>query len=251
MRKTLLAMAAVGCLSATTSYAAQWSNTEVHLQYGDLTSVIDGEEYSTTIITLQHASGWKFGDNFFFVDHSSANGGTEFYGEWYPGFSSNKILGIEYGGLLKDVSFVMGVNAAPDVDVLKYLPGINLSWNIDGFAFLNTMITSYIDSTKNDFFKEEDGFMFDVSWKYPFDIGNQSFDIQGHAEYISKRDYEERDGEAKAWILAQPQFRWNAGKTLFQEDNLFYLGIEYQYFKNKLGSEEKDNVAQFLAVWVL
>lgn len=249
--KTVLSVAA-GLALTSSAYSAQWSQTEAQLQYGKLTNAFTGKDQSTTILTLQHASGWKYGSNFFFLDHSTNEDGHTYYGEWYPEFSSNKIFDIDYGGPIKDVGLIVGFNAAPDADSLKYLPGFNVSWDIPGFAFFNTMLTAYIDANKGTGAPEEDdSYMLDVAWKYPFEIGNQSFNIQGHAEYISGRDFEDFPGESKSWILAQPQFRWDAGKTLFQEENLLYLGIEYQYWKNKLGTDEKDNVAQFLLVWVM
>lgn len=50
--------------------AAEWSNTELHLQYGnlDVPTFAGGGDADHFIVTFQHASGWKYGDNFFFVD---------------------------------------------------------------------------------------------------------------------------------------------------------------------------------------
>ncbi len=236
-------------LNAGQVLAAQWSVTEVQLQRGDLTEAFGpeaGDEKSNTIITLQHASGWKYGENFFFVDHITKESSQEFYGEWYPFFSSAKIFGAEYGGAVRDVGLVLGVNAAPEVDSLKYLPGIQVNWNLPGFAFFNTLLSGYIDDSESE---EDDSFMFDVAWKYPFEAAGQSFSIEGHAEYIGSRDT--AFGEAESWILAQPQFRWDAGKTWFSEPGLLQLGIEYQYWDNKLGTDEKDNAVQLLVVWGL
>ena len=55
--------------------AAEWSNTEVHLQIGnlDVPSFAGGGSADHVIYTLQHASGWKYGDNFFFVDVLDSN----------------------------------------------------------------------------------------------------------------------------------------------------------------------------------
>lgn len=235
--------------------AAQWSNTEIHLQYGDLIDFQTGDDQSTTILTFQHASGWKYGENFFFIDHTTIDGDTSFYGEWYPFFSANKMYGAEFGGAIRDIGLVLGFNAAPDANVLKYLPGIQVNWNLPGFAFFNTLITSYIDSSggiaTGGAPKEDDSFMFDIAWKYSFDIGDHSFSIEGHAEYIDGRDFEDINGEADSWILAQPQFRWDAGKAFYGEAGQLYLGIEYQYWKNKLGGDENESVAQLLVVWGL
>ncbi len=235
---------------------AIWSNTELHLQYGslDVPTFAGGGDKDTLIFTLQHASGWKYGENFFFFDViTSENGGfndTDTYGEWYSYFSFRKIGGKEeMKGALKDVRFIAGFNWDPDADVVKYLPGIGLSWNAKGFAFLNTDFTAYIDDSVGlagggSAPSEDDSFMFDVSWKRPFKDGK--FSIEGHAEYISSRNavipgFGEIDVEA--WVLAQPQFRF------YVKDNLA-IGIEYQYWMNKLGDKDTDESAvQALLVW--
>ena len=75
------------------------------------------------------------------------------------------------------------------------------------------------------------------------------FSIEGHIEYIGEHDNEFGD-TVEAHILAQPQFRWDAGKTLFSSAEQVFVGIEYQYWKNKLGEKGTDeSVVQFLAVW--
>ena len=58
-------------------------------------------------------------------------------------------------------------------------------------------------------------------------------------------------GKQEAWILAQPQIRWDAGKTLFNTENKFHLGVELQYWKNKLGTQTDEKAVQLLAVWQL
>lgn len=233
--------------------AAIWSNSEFHLQFGDL----DIPEFfpgaptgskSTTIFTLQHASGWKHGENFFFFDVISSDSGgyndTDTYGEWYSYFSFRGEKG-PMGGKLKDVRFITGFNWDPDADVIKYLPGINLSWNIPGFAFLNTDFTLYLDDSVGIAGggaapAEDDSWMFDVSWKRPFAGG--SFSIEGHAEYIDGRD-NEFGQPVESWILAQPQFRFYVNPSLA-------LGIEYQYWQNKLGTQTDESAVQGLLVWV-
>ena len=233
---------------------AIWSNTELHLQYGtlDIPEFFPGAptgDKDTLIFTFQHASGWKYGDNFFFFDViTSEKGGfndTDTYGEWYSYFSFRKIGGKEeMKGALKDVRFIAGFNWDPDADVIKYAPGIGLSWNAKGFAFLNTDFTAYIDDSVGSAGggvgpSEGDSFMFDVNWKRPFKDGK--FSIEGHAEYISSRS-NEFGGDVKAWVLAQPQFRF------YVKDNIA-IGIEYQYWSNKLGTPTDETAVQALLVW--
>ena len=121
----------------------------------------------------------------------------------------------------------------------RYLPGIGLSWNAPGFAFLNTDFTLYIDDSSNVDLAEDDGWMIDVNWARPF--GGGKWSVEGHAEYISERT--NFFGTVEAWILAQPQVRY------YVSDNVA-IGIEYQYWMNKLGDDATDeSTVQALLVW--
>lgn len=231
--------------------AAIWTNTELHIQYGslDVPSFAGGGEKDTLIFTFQSASGWKYGDNFFFFDVITSDSGgfndTDTYGEWYSYFSFRKMSGKEQmKGALKDVRFIAGFNWDPDADVTKYLPGIGLSWNAKGFAFLNTDITLYIDDSVGiagggGAPSEDDSWMIDINWARP--IGKKG-SIEGHMEYIGERT-NEFGGKVEAWILAQPQFRY------YVKENLA-IGVELQYWMNKLGDPDTDEkTAQALLVW--
>src|SRR5690606_29257737 len=51
-----------------TAYGFDWSVSEIHYQYGNLKRPFLQEEGGTSVITFQHASGWRFGDNFLLFD---------------------------------------------------------------------------------------------------------------------------------------------------------------------------------------
>ncbi|MCP3962220.1 MAG: nucleoside-binding protein [bacterium] len=244
---TFLALALIGL----PAQAAIWSNTELHIQFGtlDTPTFAGGGEKDTKIFTFQHASGWKYGDNFFFFDVIDADGSgfndLEIYGEWYPYFSLGKMSGKKVGGgKIKDIRVITGLNYSADANVLKYLPGIGLSMDFKGFAFFNIDITAYIDASdgvsSGGAPAEDDSFMIDLNWARPFKEGK--FSIEGHIEYIGERT-NEFGGEVSEWVLAQPQFRF------YPMENLA-IGIEYQYWMNKLGDSETDESAvQALLVW--
>lgn len=227
----------------------------MHLQYGDLDQPFDatGASADTTIVTLQHASGWDYGSHFFFADYSSVNNSDSLYMEWYPTFSTTQIFDAKYGGILSDVSFVMGFNAAPESDILKYLPGVQLSLSVEGFNYLNVLVTGYIDDSEGlaagGAPKEENSWMIDVAWSYPISIQEQQFYIDGHAEYINRRKTEINNAEAKSWVLAQVQVRWDIGKAAFHNPDKYFVGVEYQYWNNKLGTDIDENAIQLLGVW--
>ena len=137
-------------LAAPIAVVAQ---TEFHYQYGKLTNPFSGERAYTSIVTVQQASSWALGDSFVFVDILDDGGGDgfndkNFYGEWYPTLSlgklSNRVIG---GGPVRDVAFIGGINVDGDANVLKYLPGARISWDVPGFVFLNTDLTAFIDAS--------------------------------------------------------------------------------------------------------
>ncbi|MEH6471428.1 MAG: hypothetical protein V7752_09260 [Halopseudomonas sp.] len=238
--------------------AADWSTTEVQYQRGELdipTFAGGGSEY-TTIFTFQHASGWKYGDNFFFFDASRASGNSDVYGEFYPNFSLGKISGNDVGfGPVSDVGILAGVNFAADANVVKYLPGVRLALELPGFAFANLDTTAYIDDSDGAASggapAEDNSYMVDFNWAYPFKTGSLSWSIEGHVEYIGSRDNEFGD-KVSHHILAQPQIRIDLGEQLFDSANQLFVGIEYQYWKNKLGDPNTDESAiQALIVWRL
>ena len=236
-----------------TSHAFDWSTTELHLQYGslDVPRFAGGGSADHFIYTLQHANGWKYGDNFFFVDvlDSQQQGFQDFdiYGEAYANFSYTKITGQAIrAGPISDIGLLLGINLGADAKVKKYLPGIRLSLSLPGFAFANLDIAARLDDSKGVASggapKEQDSFLVDFNFARPFSIGEANFSIEGHLEYIGKRE-NEFGAPQEAWILFQPQLRWRANDRLS-------LGFEYQYWRNKLGDSATDeNTVQALLVW--
>lgn len=241
--------------------AFTFSTTEIQFQLGKLDNPFrDGTgKFSkswTPIVTLQHASSWAFGDVFFFIDFldDRRNDITNFndkdaYGEFYGYFSSSKLLGVNYGdGLIKDVGVVAGINAGADANYRSWLPGGYIDWKVPGFAFFRTQFTAVIDDS--DFpAKQKDGWQFDWSWAAPFEIAGQFFSLEGHIEYTANSRNLSFGNKQSDWILGQPQLRWDAGYALTGKKDVFFLGTEYQFWINKLGTKQVDESAfQALAV---
>jgi nucleoside-specific outer membrane channel protein Tsx len=251
------------------SQAEIWSSTEVHFSSGDLLDQTNGKDLSTNIVTLQHAGGHKYGDNFFFVDHSRVKDGkSEFYGEWYSNFSLSAITGADMSfGIVKDVGLIAGFNFAPAVDSTWFLPGLRLALDLPGFAFANLDMTAYNhvggghkSSPEFTVIDETSSYMLDFNWAYPFKMGGGSWSLEGHAEFIAGRDqinkfsYNEAGvatpGKLENWILIQPQLRFDLGEALGNEAGNFFVGVEYQYWKNKLGAKDQnESTVQLQTVW--
>lgn len=258
----LLLGAALSALTLGYAQAAEWSTTEAIYKYGRLAApgfAGGGGAADTSIVTLQHASGWGFGDVFLFVDalHDNRRDGyndDDLYGEMYVNFSAGKLSGTPVGyGPVKDVGLLLGLNADANAKVRKYLPGIRLSWDAPGFAFLNSDLTLYIDDNagvaRGGAPKERDSYMLDINWSRPFEIGMQSLSFGGHMEYIGSRR-NEFGSPLHHWVLAQPQLRWDAGKAWYGTPGRLHLGIAWQYWRNKLSDgATRENRTQLLAAW--
>lgn len=240
--------------------AFTFSTTEIQFQLGRLKSPFapsNGNAAWTPIVTLQHASSWVFGDVFFFIDflddkRKDGFNDEDAYGELYLYFSSAKLLGMQYGGSpLKDVGIVAGVNAGADADYRGYLPGVYLDWNVPGFAFFRTQFTALIDDSKDTIGKggaQKNGWQADASFAAPFELAGQFFSFEGHIEYTENSRNTTYNTKQKDWILAQPQLRWDAGYALTGKKDVFFLGTEYQFWMNKLGTNVDESRFQGLAV---
>lgn len=234
------------------------AQTEAHFQYGSHTNPFTETKTGTVILTMQHASMWKFGDNFFFVDFLDDGGDDGFnekdaYGEWYSNLSLGKITGKDLAfGPFADFGVFGGVALGTDANFRQWLPGARIAWDLTGFIFLNMDLMYGIDGGKG----VEGGsppelggrFVLDINGLLPFDLGSLAFSITGHAEYAGATT-DEFGNHVPSSILAQPQLRWDVGQTLGGSANGLYAGIEYQYWSNKLGTEVDESVIQLLVIW--
>ena len=180
----------LGAFLVLTSVSVAAAQAEFHYQYGKLTNPFSSVREYTSILTVQHATSWRLGDSYLFVDILDDGGHDGFndknlYGEWYPTLSFSKLGGSEIRlGPLRDIAIIGGINFDGDANVLKYLPGVRASWGVPGFAFLNTDFTAFIDASSGvqggGAPRTSNSFMFDVSWALPVQLGSQSFLFGGH-----------------------------------------------------------------------
>lgn len=250
------AVAAASCLAPAPASA----QLELHYQRGSILNPFSAASEPTHIFTLQHAGGWRAGGSFFFLDYSTdgvADGfnDRDLYGEWYPTLSLGSLAegGLGFGPV-NDVRLVAGVNLGIQSKVVKYVPGVELGWDVPGFIFVNTILGGFIDASSG---LEADGapstgdsFNIDVSWLSVFQLGSQSFSFTGHAEYMGAIT-DELGNDYPGSILAQPQFRWDLGQALTGGANVLHVGVEYQLWTNKLGTTRDESVVQLLVVWQL
>ena len=165
-------------LTQLLGYSQNWSETSFSGLYGAgfLSHNNLDEKWNRTTLTLEHASGWKYGDNFTFVDFYDIGKpeSQDWYFEWHPRFYADEFINlnpdnkvIEHIGLATQINLPPTGNVAflvgPMIDFK--MPGalfFQTSWmirntpDLDGIAFQNTTAFRWWFGKKlentNDFF---------------------------------------------------------------------------------------------------
>lgn len=238
----------LGLSTSMLAGAADWSNTEVMVLKGNDYHL--GSEtpntHSATTVTIQHASGWDYGDNYFYFDlakETDTDAGTsDIFGEYYTRLSYGKISGNGMSdGIIKDTLLIAGVNYGTNFRVNTF--GVGFDLNIPGFDWARLDIQSY-KIAQGQPGVTETTYQLTPSWSIPFKIGNSKFDFTGFMDIIG-----DTGGSSATQLLTQPQIRLDVG-NFFGKPNVFYVGIEYSYWKNKFGVDGiTDHVPQLMALY--
>jgi nucleoside-specific outer membrane channel protein Tsx len=247
---------AAGLLGSLAAYAgaAQWSSTNVQylvsskyqaIYFDEDAGQLDSVDATASIFTLEHVNGWKYGDNFFFVDVTNPDrsnsdlGPTGYYGEFSPRLSMSKIGGFDMsGGVIKDV--LLTTSAELGDGFRNYLYGVAIDLNIPKVpvAQINYYIRNEIGPAR------DTGQQVTLVWLAPFSLGSTSWAFEGFFDYAFSMDHAEDN------IVAGPRLMMDLGKTWGSAD-VFQIGIELQIWKNKFGLDGIDESApQAMVKWI-
>jgi len=214
--------------------AFDWTSNNVQVLYGSDFELGDTDR---STITVEHADGWEYGHNFFFVDIIDRSDiGIEVYAEVYSYLSLNKLTGKQFTlGPIKDISLMAGLNISnkPEDDNFKaYLAGLSFDLSNEYFNYLQFDISVY----KSDNVSRKYGFQFTPVWSLPFQIASAKFKFRGFADF--------RTGNTNRLntfnFLAQPQVLLDIGDLAGIKSDTVYIGTEYSYWQNKYGVKDVD-----------
>jgi len=209
-----------------------WTSNNIQLLHG---SHFKSTDKTRTITTIQHANGWRYGENFIFVDIDNRAEADHYalYGEFYPRLSWSKISGQEPSlPLFKDFSLVAGLNAGnlPESDPFRaYLLGFGAKFNLPAFKYFVIDVMAFKSENES-----TTGVQISPVWSAPFQIGSVKFEFKGYLDWQSA----DATGGVSS-ILTQPQLLVDVGDLLGYSDS-FYAGIEYHYWRNKFGIKNLD-----------
>lgn len=244
MKKITTAIGATSILltgligAGTTAQAATFSSTKVEILYGqDYARGFNGADKDEAIFTIANATGFTWGDSFFFadvtnVDNVDGTGGTHL--EFGPRYRFYKP---ENNDLIKGVYGIVQADITSNKFTTKVVKmgGASLDWNVPGFKFVKTHLQYRDDPTK-----DGSSVQFNLIWNKSFTISDENFSFEGFLDWTS--------GEGKGFgsesnLLVQPQLLWHVNKAVG-------VGIEYQYWGNRLGIDGRnESVPQIMVRW--
>jgi nucleoside-specific outer membrane channel protein Tsx len=105
-------------LAATCTHANslfEWTSNNFQVLHGSGFKL--GANARSTI-TIEHANGWRYGDNFMFIDIVQRDdAGVKVYGEWYPRLSLSRMINKDLSNrIFKDFFIVGGINGSTQPD---------------------------------------------------------------------------------------------------------------------------------------
>jgi len=225
------------CCFSLSAHAWQpftWTSSNIQGLYGG--DFILSEPQRGTV-TIEHAHGWKYGDNFFFVDMYNSQG-FEVYAEVYSNFSLSKITGKKVAwGVVKDVSLMLGLNISNRPESRRfqaYLWGVNLDLANAYFDYLSLSIAAYKDDAVASY-----GVQITPVWSYSFHLAQLGFKFKGFVDIKDGKS----NAEGNVTMLAQPQILLDVGALSGWKSGVVYMGMEYSYWLNKYGIKGKDESA--------
>ncbi|WP_435274001.1 hypothetical protein ACMAZF_11630 [Psychrobium sp. nBUS_13] len=224
--------------AVTNAQASVWSSSKVEVLYGqDFARGFNGADQDEATFTFANATGFKWGDTFIFADVNKADD-TDKTGGTHLEFSTRyRFFKPEDSSVIKGVYGIVQGDMTSNAFVQKVVPmiGGSLDWNVPGFRFFKTHLQYRNDPTKSG-----SSVQVNLVWNKSFTIGEENFSFEGFADWTSG------EGEgfgSESNLIMQPQLLWHANKSIA-------VGIEYQYWKNRLGIDGRDEkVPQIMVRW--
>ena len=246
---------AAGLLTASAASAddlLQWQNNSLTYLWGKNFKVNPGTQQT---VTFEHADGWKYGDTFFFLDRifyqgakDANNGPNTYYGEFTPRLSFGKIFDQDLSfGPVKDVLLALTYEFG-EGDTEAYLIGPGFDLNVPGFDYFQL---NFYHRTTDGSRPGDHVWQITPVWAYTLPLGNSNVLIDGYMDWVVDNDVNRR-GTYQANLHFNPQVKYDLGKALHLGEKQLYVGIEYDYWKNKYGIKNSDafttnqNTASFL-----
>lgn len=265
-RNTLvIAMTMMGTVLGMPTHAAEWSDTSIGWRYGtQFAEPFESNEITKNIVNLTHASGYKYGSNFFNVDMlyssnkdpaaiGSSSGAQEIYIVYRNTVDLGKVSGSDYKfGIIKDIGVTFGFDTNTKTDTGynskkdMFVVGPTLMLDVPGFLNISLLQAWESNAPSGWNFQTNSTYSIDrynysphpmlaVAWGIP--IGSSAFSFEGFMNYIVSKGKDEFGNDTKPETLFDGQIMADAGMLSGGPKGTFKIGFEYQYWLNKFGND--------------
>ncbi|MEO4048415.1 outer membrane protein OmpK [Pseudomonas sp. CAU 1711] len=233
-----IAATSLAAAPATAGDLLHWQSNSLTYLYGQSYTINPNVQQT---LTFEHADGWKYGDNFFFLDKIFYNGEEDalvgnntYYGEFQPRLSLGKIFDqkIQFGPVT-DVLLAMTYEFG-EGDVESYLIGPGFDLAIPGFDFFQL---NFYNRTTDGSRPGDNVWQITPAWSYTIPVGDSNVVIDGFMDWVVDNDENSR-GTYHANLHFNPQIKYDLGKAMGWGEKQLYVGIEYDYWKDKYGIDD-------------
>ncbi len=255
---TALALLAAAIAPA---HAADWSDTSISYRYGtDFAEPYNPVDITKHIVNLSHASGYKYGTNFFSADMlfsdkndpssaRSKTGAHEVYALYRHTLDLGKVTGREMTGPgIRGVGVTAGFDMNTKVDAgynskkRMLVAGPTVMFDVPGFLNVsllalwesNAPFSTYSNSGVERY-RYKTHPMLNAVWLIPLP-GGLPLTFEGYANFIGKKGNDEFGGKTARETNIDMQLMYDMSGAVGAGKNTFKVGVEYQYWKNKFGN---------------
>lgn len=259
-RTTLLALASLTTGAAT--QAADWSDTSIGWRTGsNYAEPFNPEDIKKNIFNLNHASGYKYGSNFFNVDYlmsdekdpafaGATHGAREVYIVYRHTLDIEKVSGTPFKfGPMRGLGVTAGfdVNTKNDAGYNSkkqmFVLGPTVFLDVPGFLNVSLLMLWESNAPYSTFsnsgvprYSYKKHPMLTGAWGIP--LGGSGFSFEGFMNYIAAKGTNEFGGGTKPETNFDGQIMYDVG-ALAGAKGKFKVGLEYQYWKNKFGNDHQ------------
>jgi len=254
--------AALLVAASTAGHAADWSDTSIGFRTGSkFAEPFGSTEIHKNIVNLTHASGYKYGSNFFNVDFlmsdekdpagaGSTNGAQEVYIVYRNTLDIEKTTGTPMKfGPVRGVGLTLGfdVNAKTDAGYNSkkrmFVVGPTLSIDVPGFLNVGLLLLKESNAPYNTFsntstprYSYKTHPMLTAACAIPLSK-EIPISFEGFANFIASKGKNEFGGDTAAETNIDMQIMLDVGALAGGPKGTFKVGLEYQYWKNKFGND--------------
>lgn len=255
--------AAIAILAACTGavHAADWSDTSISYRYGTkFAEPFGSNDISKNIVNLSHASGYKYGTNFFSADMlfsdskdpafaGSTNGAHEVYVLYRHTLDLGKVTGsnmsspgIRGWGLTAGFDMNTKTDAGYNSKKRMLVAGPTMMLDVPGFLNVSLLALWESNAPYNTFshtgvsrYDYKVHPMLNAVWLIPLSK-DVPVTFEGFANFIGTKGKDEFGGDTARETNIDMQIMYDMSGMVGAGKNTFKVGLEYQYWKNKFGN---------------